>query len=120
MAGHGGRRTAAPGKAIGRPKKTAAPPVRRDVAFEVLAILNAEEKKRAKKLAGASGEAQFVFKYLGDDNADKRLRWDVYRYMKECVDSKPMVKSEEKVIFDPTQPIRVVVEHIGQSGSRRS
>lgn len=116
---HGGKRQARPGKKIGRPSRPAPTRVRRDVAHEVIELLNVPEKKRVDALAKASPEAQFVYvAYLGADNTDKRLKWDVYRYMKECVDHKPMVRSEEKIIFDPNQPVRVIVEHIGQPGRR--
>lgn len=116
----GGFRQPSPGKKLGRPERPAPVKVRRDVAHEVLALLNTSLKKRVAAVAKASGEAQFVAQYLFDGakfKSDQRA-FDVYRYMKECVDHKPMVRSEEKVIFDPNQPVRVIVEHIGQPGRR--
>lgn len=98
----GGRRPGA-----GRPKKLPKLKVRRDVAFEVLEIINGQ-KPRAK----ASGEAELILKLM--EAKDERLRWDIYRYNKECVDGKPVQRQEETVIFDPNQPLRVVIEHIGR------
>jgi hypothetical protein len=117
----GGKRTPGQGKKLGRPSRPIPTKVRRDVAHEVLDILNTTEEKRIKIVAKANPEARFIYTtYLTNDQGDKRLKWDVYRYMKECVDHKPMVRSEEKVIFDPDAPLRVVVEHIGQPAGRRS
>lgn len=124
--GHGGRRTARDGKRVGRPKKEAVPKLRRDVAFEILDLVNntqhfdlkQPDKPRDEALKKASGEARFAYELMMSSGST--LKWDIYRYSKECVDGKPMVRSEEKVIFDPNQPLRVLVEHIGQPGSRSS
>lgn len=92
--------------------------MRRDVAFEILGLVNTPESLREDAVKKASGEAQFAYELMM--TSGPTLKWDIYRYTKECVDGKPMVRSEEKVIFDPNQPVRVVVEHIGQPGSGSS
>ena len=103
----------------GQPRKTPLPKIRRDVAFEVIDILNEPLAKNAKRgtisplRKAASGEAAIVLGLI-EQATDQRLKWDVYRYAKECLDGKPMVRSEEKVSFDPNQPMRVVIEHIGR------
>jgi hypothetical protein len=115
MGQRGGDRSAAAkanGKKMGRRKKEPLPKVRRDVAYEVLEVLNLPDDEQEKARKKCSGEARLILKFVLDAT-DSRLRWDAYRYNKECVDGKPLVRAEDKIIFDPNQPLRVLVEHIG-------
>ncbi len=123
----GGPRVAGPGKKNGRPRKTAAAAVsaaagkgkaRRDVAHEVIALLNVPADELPKRLKKSSGEACYVFSFLWDEDTKAfkprtSFAWDVYKYVKECVDMRPMVRREEQLPYDPDAPIRVLVEHIG-------
>ena len=119
MANRGGDTSAkarAAGHQVGRPKKESAvakKAIRRDVAFEVLEVLNVRFRKRDEVRAKATPEAQLILGWILNDGTAQNFRWDVYRYVKECVDMKPMIRSEEKVVWDPSAPIRVIVEHIG-------
>lgn len=99
----GGKRDGA-----GPKRKKPLPKIRKDVAFEVIEVIN-----DVKLQKNCSGEAAIVLGLI-QQATDQRLKWDVYRYTKECLDGRPMVRSEEKISFDPNQPLRVVVEHIGQ------
>jgi len=97
----GGKRVGA-----GRKRKTPLPRVRRDAALEVLEAVNEDRQP-----ATCSPEAQKWLKLL--DTTDDRLRFDVLRYLKECVDGKPKQRVDP-LAFDPNAPLRVVVEHIGR------
>jgi hypothetical protein len=97
----GGKRPGA-----GRRKTTPLPKVRRDVAYEVIEILNGERDEKK-----ATPEAQHCMSYLRAE--EKRLSWDAYRYFKECVDGKPKQRVDP-LAFDPNAPLRVLVEHIGR------
>ena len=102
----GGKRVAGEGKRIGRPKTTPLPKVRRDVALEILDVINGG-LERAK----CSPEAERWLKLL--DTAGNRLSFDMLRYIKECADGKPKQRTDP-LAFDPNAPLRVVVEHIGR------
>lgn len=101
---------AAAGKKVGRPAREKPGKLRRDVAYRVLDALR-EGEKAVAKARSLDGELDLFFQFL--ELGDNRLKWDVYRYAKECVDGKPLTRSEEKILFDPNQPMRVLVEHIG-------
>lgn len=92
----------------GRKRTTPLPRVRRDVALEFLDVTNGVIERK-----DCSKECE-KFLVLAEAGNDKRLQWDVLRYMKECVDGKPKQRNEEKIVFDPNAPLRVVVEHIGR------
>lgn len=111
----GGARIAGDGKKNGRPPREKPGKIRRDVAFKVLDALRSGPKA-IEKARDEDGEVDVIFSFL--ECGDNRLKWDTYRYMKECVDGKPLTRSEEKILFDPNQPIKVLVEHIGSSRVR--
>lgn len=97
----GGKRQGA-----GRKRTTPLPKIRRDVAIDVLEALNEQAN-----IAKCTREAQFWFRLLAAE--DKRLQYDVIRYLKECVDGKPKQRVDP-LSFDPNAPLRVLVEHIGR------
>ena len=108
MAGWGGRRSGA-----GAPKKEPLLKVRRDVAFDVLEVINAGESK-----LNPSGytEVKRWIRLLDSPNEDIQLR--ALGKLKDSADGKPAEKMEQSIVFDPNQPLRVQVEHIGAGRSQ--
>jgi hypothetical protein len=102
----GGKRTPKDGKKLGRPKSTR--PVDGNVARKIKERVKATElwvfligtaAKKAKDSGNTSDLRQALI-YLDD------------RDMGLCVQP-----TEDKIIFDPNQPLRVSIEHIGPAHS---
>jgi hypothetical protein len=109
----GGKRAPGEGKKLGRPKTKPLPRIRRDVAFDVLEEIN---KKDSKLNPTGRTELMRWIEFLDSSSEDVALR--ALGRLKDSVDGTPKQKLEETVVFDPNQPLRVIVEHIG--GSKNS
>lgn len=100
------------GKKGGRPKKSVKipPRIRRDVAFDVIDVINS-----GKSELNPTGRTEIKrwIEFADSKNEDIALR--AMRALKDSVDGKPAEKLEERIIFDPNQPLRVQIEHIGGS-----
>lgn len=110
--GRGGDRSAqvkAAGKQLGRPKTKALPRVRRDVAMDVLDEIN--KGKESKLNPTGRTEVERWIEFLDSSSEDVALR--ALGRLKDSYDGTPKQKLEETVVFDPTQPLQVVVKHIG-------
>ena len=104
----GGDRSAAAaarGSRIGRPKKEKKPIAKANVASTVLASIN--EVKYWREFLHAD-------KKLADLNATERKEArETLEKLTNRRDGLPMQMQEEKIIFDPDQPLRVLIEAIG-------
>jgi predicted Zn-dependent protease len=102
-------------KSKGRPEKAKQPRVRRDVALDVLDVINA-----GKSDLNPTGrnEVKRWIEFCDSKIEDIALR--ALGRLKDSADGKPAEKTEEKIVFDPNQPLRVIVEHIGGSQNKAS
>lgn len=106
----GGRRPGA-----GRPKTKPIPKVRRDVAFDVLDVIN---KGKSKLNPTGKAEIERWIALLDSKSEDIQIR--ALSTLKFSVDGKPAEKTEETIVFDPNQPLRVLIEHIGGPQNKTS
>lgn len=84
--------------------------VRRDVALDVLDEINKGETK-----LNPSGKTEKVRWIAFLDSEDESIAFRALDKLKDCADGKAAEKREETIVFDPNQPLRVVIEHIGGS-----
>ena len=57
-------------------------------------------------------EKEIVELYQGC--GDARLKWSIIDKLSDRVFGKPTQKTEDKIVFDPNAPLRVIVEHMGR------
>ncbi len=93
---------------IGRKKKEPLSKVRKDVAFDVF-----DEFNKGKTALNPTGRTEKQRWVELADSKNEDIAFRALSKLKDCVDGKPAEKVEEKVIFDPNQPLRVIIEHIG-------
>lgn len=100
---------------MGRPKTKPLPRIRRDVAMDVIDELNKGETK-----FNPTGRTE-IERWIGFcDSKSEDVALRALGRLKDSYDGTPKQKSEETVIFDPNQPLHVVVEHIGRSKNKAS
>lgn len=97
----------------GPKKKTPLPKIRKGVAYEVL-----EEIGKGKTALNPSGKGEVVrwIEFLDSKNEDTALR--ALSRLTDSVDGTAKQKLEiDPIQFDPNEPLKVVIEHIGTGAS---
>lgn len=97
----------------GPKKKTPLPKIRKGVAFEVL-----EELGKGVTKLNPSGKGEVVrwIEFLDSKNEDTALR--ALSRLTDSVDGTAKQKVEiDPISFDPNEPLKVIIEHIGTGAS---